>query len=214
MGWMGSRTEWVADHGIPVLLTAITGALSFSHIRDLALHGGQQAWQADALPVAVDAVTVYALRTMLSPKVPARTRAFAWAVFLAFSGISLAANLLDAPMHDVTGYFTAVLPSASFVCVTVIAHFSVHREPEETKSEDTSKQGAKAHKSTTTRSGAPRAAKGSLELAKAWRAANPGGTGKQFAAYAVAQRRAQGLPVPAERTLQNYFSKAAAAACA
>lgn len=118
-------------HAETVFLAVLTGALSFSHIHDMALHHGQGGVRAWAYPLAIDAVTVHALRLLLRPELPALVRVLAWVEFVLFTAASLAVNLLDAPSRDVVGMVMALLPGLAFVLVALIMHLLTHWPSEE-----------------------------------------------------------------------------------
>lgn len=113
-----------------VFLAGVNGALSFSHIHDLALHHGQGGLRAWAYPFAIDAVTVHALRLLLRPELRALVRVLAWVEFVLFTAASLAVNLLDAPSDDVVGMVMALLPGLAFVLVALIMHLLTHQPVE------------------------------------------------------------------------------------
>lgn len=212
MGSVRACAGWISERGVPALLTTITGAQSFSHIRDLALSHGQGAWQADTYPVAVDAVTVYAMGKMLDPDVPRRTRGFAWLVFLAFCVVSLAANLLDSPVHDATGYFTAVLPSASFLSVTVLAHFSAHRKAAAQTQQEPQEQTQEAIPVTSKRpvKNPPTSSRNVVaqqlrERARDFKRAHPDAKASEYVTDATAWLLSQGHGQRSPGTLRNIF---------
>jgi len=205
MRWLSEITQKIAEHGATVFLAVVTGALSFSHIRDLALRAGQGQWQADLYPVAVDAVTVYALRKVLDRTLSGGVRMLAWFVFALFCGISLAANLFDAPVHDLVGYFVAVLPSAAFVVNTLLSHFSAHREEPEVKPATKTKP-ARAKGATKPRS----AVRQELEKLAVAYAANPNATGVAFARQIAAPWLTERGLERSEGSLRNIYRQATA----
>lgn len=74
----------------------IAGALSFSHLHDLALAAGQDGWKAWAYPISVDLLLVAAWRRM-------RTHADnrpAWVWFVIALAASLGANIATAGLLD------------------------------------------------------------------------------------------------------------------
>lgn len=202
---MGGFFGAITEHGATVFLAAVTGALSFSHIRDLALTQGQRGWQADLYPAAVDAITVAALRKLRDPDVRGGTRALAWVVFVFFCGISVAANLLDSPTHNPLGYFVAVIPSVAFLANTLLGHAS-SREEAEPQPEVT--------RETTRRASSGQRAEIAAEKAAAYhafRAKHPDGTAVGFARFCNTWFVGKGLPERSEGTLRNYFGRMARA---
>lgn len=126
MGKARTVAAWVGQNGATTGLALVAGSLSFSHIHDLAAAHGQAGWKAWLYPASVDAVTVYALRMILSPALGRSVRVTAWCTFLLFSAASLAANVLDAPVRDVVGVAVAAAPSLAFLAATVLGHLAAH----------------------------------------------------------------------------------------
>lgn len=194
-GKAGAFFEWIEHDGAPMFMAAVTGALSFSHIRDLALHHSQSQWQADAYPVAVDAITLYALSKVLRPNLSWPVKLFAWAVFLAFCGASLAANLLDAPAHSRSDLFVAVLPSLAFLAATILRRFT---DPAEAPAQQDERKAepepvTKPRRPAASRPKSPGARSASTKIVaqalKDFLAQHPEGNGPQFAKFANARLR-------------------------
>ncbi|WP_371795668.1 DUF2637 domain-containing protein [Streptomyces sp. NBC_01718] len=108
-----------------VLIQAvIAGALSFSHLHDLAEAAGQDGWKAWAYPISVDLLLVAAWRRM---RTHADNRA-AWSWFVIALAASLGANIATAGMLDL-GHVPAWLrilvagwPALAFLGGTLLAH--------------------------------------------------------------------------------------------
>ncbi|MFB7546046.1 DUF2637 domain-containing protein [Streptomyces sp. NPDC056154] len=102
----------------------IAGALSFSHLHDLALAAGQNGWKAWAYPISVDLLLVAAWRRM-------RTHTGnrpAWVWFVIALTASLGANIATAGLLDL-GHVPAWLrilvagwPALAFLGGTLLAH--------------------------------------------------------------------------------------------
>ncbi|WP_405561348.1 DUF2637 domain-containing protein [Streptomyces sp. NBC_01180] len=109
----------------PVLIQAvIAGALSFSHLHDLAQAAGQGGWKAWAYPISVDLLLVAAWRHM-------RTRTdnrAAWIWFVIALAASLGANIATAGLLDLNAVpawlriLVAGWPALAFLGGTLLAH--------------------------------------------------------------------------------------------
>ncbi|MFE4328078.1 DUF2637 domain-containing protein [Streptomyces sp. NPDC056831] len=102
----------------------IAGALSFSHLHDLALAAGQDGWKAWAYPISVDLLLVAAWRRM-------RTHAGnrpAWVWFVIALAASLGANIATAGLLDLDRVpawlriLVAGWPALAFLGGTLLAH--------------------------------------------------------------------------------------------
>ncbi|WP_433417748.1 DUF2637 domain-containing protein [Microtetraspora malaysiensis] len=106
------------DSGPVVVLAAIAGAGSFTHIRDTAAASGQSGWMAWAVAVCVDLTCVMAARERQRDKKAGRARRgwVSWPTLVLVSGIvlSLAANLHQAD-PTVWGWLTAATPAGAFL---------------------------------------------------------------------------------------------------
>ncbi|WP_405684897.1 DUF2637 domain-containing protein [Streptomyces sp. NBC_01387] len=117
----------------PVLIQAvIAGALSFSHLHDLAQAAGQGGWKAWAYPISVDLLLVAAWRHM-------RTRTdnrAAWIWFVIALAASLGANIATAGLLDLAHVpawlriLVAGWPALAFLGGTLLAHTPATAPPE------------------------------------------------------------------------------------
>ncbi|MET8690251.1 DUF2637 domain-containing protein [Streptomyces sp. NPDC004732] len=119
-----------------VLIQAvIAGALSFSHLHDLAEAAGQTGWQAWAYPISVDLLLVAAWRRLRSGG-PSR---LAWCWFLVALVASLGANVATAGFLDMQHppawlrFGVAGWPALAFLGGTLLAHAPGARSPADTK---------------------------------------------------------------------------------
>ncbi|MFC9243234.1 DUF2637 domain-containing protein [Streptomyces sp. NPDC057136] len=108
-----------------VLIQAvIAGALSFSHLHDLAQAAGQDGWKAWAYPISVDLLLVAAWRRM---RTHADNRA-AWIWFVIALAASLGANIATAGLLDLADVpawlriLVAGWPALAFLGGTLLAH--------------------------------------------------------------------------------------------
>ncbi|MFE2055389.1 DUF2637 domain-containing protein [Streptomyces sp. NPDC059446] len=115
-----------------VLIQAvIAGALSFSHLHDLAEAAGQDGWKAWAYPVSVDLLLVAAWRRM---RTHADNRA-AWIWFVIALAASLGANIATAGLLDLGNVpawlriLVAGWPALAFLGGTLLAHTPATPEP-------------------------------------------------------------------------------------
>ncbi|MGW4228937.1 DUF2637 domain-containing protein [Streptomyces sp. NPDC004980] len=102
----------------------IAGALSFSHLHDLAEAAGQDGWKAWAYPISVDLLLVAAWRRM---RTHADNRA-AWIWFVIALAASLGANIATAGLLDLEEVpawlriLVAGWPALAFLGGTLLAH--------------------------------------------------------------------------------------------
>ncbi|WP_371612263.1 DUF2637 domain-containing protein [Streptomyces clavifer] len=115
-----------------VLIQAvIAGALSFSHLHDLAEAAGQDGWKAWAYPISVDLLLVAAWRRM---RTHADNRA-AWYWFVIALAASLGANIATAGLLDLANVpawlriLVAGWPALAFLGGTLLAHTPTTPEP-------------------------------------------------------------------------------------
>lgn len=108
-----------------VLIQAvIAGALSFSHLHDLAQAAGQDGWKAWAYPISVDLLLVAAWRRM---RTHVDNRA-AWVWFVIALAASLGANIATAgllDLGDVPAWLRILVagwPALAFLGGTLLAH--------------------------------------------------------------------------------------------
>ncbi|OUC98892.1 DUF2637 domain-containing protein [Streptosporangium minutum] len=106
------------DSGPILVLAAIAGAGSFTHIRDTATEHGQSGWMAWAVAVCVDLTCVMAARERQRDKQTGRLRdgRISWPTLVLVAGIvlSLAANLNQADPSP-WGWITAATPAGAFL---------------------------------------------------------------------------------------------------
>ncbi|MEU4409492.1 DUF2637 domain-containing protein [Streptosporangium sp. NPDC023963] len=106
------------DSGPVIVLAAIAGAGSFTHIRDTATEHGQNGWMAWAVAVCVDLTCVMAARERQRDKKTGRVRdgLASWPTLVLILGIvlSLSANLHQAEA-SAWGWITAATPAGAFL---------------------------------------------------------------------------------------------------
>ncbi|WP_157255157.1 DUF2637 domain-containing protein [Nonomuraea typhae] len=109
---------WLLDTGPIVVLAAIAGAGSFTHIRATATDHGQTGWMSWAIAICVDLTCVMAARERHHDKRSGRVRhgLASWPTLVLTGGIvlSLAANLQQATPTP-WGWITAATPAAAFL---------------------------------------------------------------------------------------------------
>ncbi|WP_432178869.1 DUF2637 domain-containing protein [Streptomyces sp. NBC_00063] len=115
-----------------VLIQAvIAGALSFSHLHDLADAAGQSGWKAWAYPISVDLLLVAAWRRLRT----ARSDRAAWAWFVIAPIASLGANIATAGLLDldnVPAWLRIVVagwPALAFLGGTLLVHTPADATP-------------------------------------------------------------------------------------
>ncbi|MEO3810706.1 DUF2637 domain-containing protein [Sphaerisporangium sp. B11E5] len=109
---------WLADSGPVIILAAIAGAGSFTHIRDTAIAHGQHGPMAWAVAVCVDLTCVMAARERQRDRKTGRPRTglASWPTLVLAGGIvlSLAANLHQA-QPSAWGWIVAATPAGAFL---------------------------------------------------------------------------------------------------
>jgi Protein of unknown function (DUF2637) len=108
-----------------VLFQAVlTGALSFSHIHDLAATHGQSGWKAWLYPLSVDLLTVAAYRKLTHARTISAPVGLAWVSFLLGLAASLAANVAGSwPDPDrLVSVSLGVWPAVAFLVCTLLSH--------------------------------------------------------------------------------------------
>lgn len=108
-----------------VLFQAVlTGALSFSHIHDLAATHGQSGWKAWLYPLSVDLLTVAAYRKLTHAHATSAPTGLAWVSFLLGLAASLAANVAGSwpdPDRSIS-VSLGVWPAVAFLVCTLLSH--------------------------------------------------------------------------------------------
>ncbi|MDQ0942525.1 DUF2637 domain-containing protein [Streptomyces sp. V1I1] len=122
----------------------IAGALSFSHLHDLAEAAGQTGWKAWAYPVSVDLLLVAAWRRLRTLRDSDAPRRGAWSWFAVALAASLGANIATAGLLDLSDVpdwlriLVAGWPALAFLGGTLLVHSPTleHAEPEPLESVD------------------------------------------------------------------------------
>jgi Protein of unknown function (DUF2637) len=88
------RAIAVAAGGTVVVLAGVAGAISYSHMAELARLHGETGWRAHAFPISVDGIEIVASLVLLAHR-RAGTRAgwLPWAALAAGTAASVAANV-------------------------------------------------------------------------------------------------------------------------
>ncbi|WP_432033182.1 DUF2637 domain-containing protein [Streptomyces antibioticus] len=111
-----------------IVQAVIAGALSFSHLHDLAEAAGQGGWKAWAYPVSVDLLLVAAWRRMREQQRAGRPAGSSRLWFLVALAASLGANVATAGLLDldhVPAWLRVVVagwPAVAFFGGTLLAH--------------------------------------------------------------------------------------------
>ncbi|WP_182888020.1 DUF2637 domain-containing protein [Microbispora sp. H10885] len=131
---MRRLASWLLDTGPVLVLAAIAGAGSFTHIRDTATGHGQTGWMSWAVAVCVDLTCVMAARERQRDKKTGRQRTglVSWPTLVLAGGIvlSLAANLHQAE-PTVWGWLTAATPAGAFlIAVSMLERRAAAPRPE------------------------------------------------------------------------------------
>ncbi len=131
---MRRLAAWLLDSGPVLVLAAIAGAGSFTHIRDTATDHGQDGWMSWAIAVCVDLTCVMAARERQRDKKTGRRRTglASWPTLVLGGGIvlSLAANLQQAEA-SAWGWLTAATPAGAFlIAVSMLERRATGPRPE------------------------------------------------------------------------------------
>lgn len=119
----------LADTSTP--LAIVGGALSFTHIRDIAVLAGQHGWTGWAYPLIVDLITVDAYRRLKRGQDTGASPAMPWTWLVIGVTASLGANIADAVLHAPAGAGTMRLlmcvlvgmwPAVAFVGSMLLRH--------------------------------------------------------------------------------------------
>jgi hypothetical protein len=111
-----------------IIQAVIAGALSFSHLHDLAAAAGQDGWKAWAYPVSVDLLLVAAWRRMRQQQRAGQTAGSPRLWFLVALTASLGANVATAgllDLDDVPAWLRVTVagwPAVAFFGGTLLAH--------------------------------------------------------------------------------------------
>ncbi|WP_433512908.1 DUF2637 domain-containing protein [Nonomuraea sp. CA-143628] len=125
---------WLLDTGPVLVLAAIAGAGSFTHIRDTATEHGQTGWMSWAVAICIDLTCVMAARERQRDNKHGKHRRgpISWPVLVLTGGIvlSLAANLQQAA-PTAWGWITAATPAAAFlIAISMLERRAAHPRPE------------------------------------------------------------------------------------
>ncbi|QGV79895.1 DUF2637 domain-containing protein [Streptomyces ficellus] len=123
----------------------IAGALSFSHLHDLAAAAGQNGWKAWAYPISVDLLLVAAWRQLRALRGTDAPRRSAWTWFAVALAASLGANVATAgllDLNDVPDWLRILVagwPALAFLGGTLLVHTPApeHHEPTPVEAEET-----------------------------------------------------------------------------
>jgi Protein of unknown function (DUF2637) len=101
-------------------LAGIAGAISYSHMRELAVAHGETGWQGHAFPLSVDGIEIVASLVLLTDRRTGRRSGWLpWAALAAGTTSSLAANVAAAGA-DLIGRVVAGWPA--FVLLVAVAN--------------------------------------------------------------------------------------------
>ena len=125
---------WLLDTGPVLVLAAIAGAGSFTHIRDTATEHGQTGWMSWAVAICIDLTCVMAARERQRDKKHGKNRhgLISWPVLVLTGGIvlSLAANLQQAA-PTAWGWITAATPAGAFlIAISMLERRAARPRPE------------------------------------------------------------------------------------
>ena len=111
-------------------LAGIAGAISYSHMRQLAAAHGDTGWHAPAFPLSVDAVEIVASLVLLADRRAARRSGWLpWAALAIGTAASLAANIATAGHGTVSRVIAGWPAVALLIAVKLLSGIFGHRGP-------------------------------------------------------------------------------------
>jgi Protein of unknown function (DUF2637) len=146
---IGMADRWIsrAAAGTVAALAGIAGALSYSHMRQLAQVHGQAGWHAHAFPLSVDGIEIVASLVLLADRRAGRRSGWLpWTALAAGTLGSLAANIATAhpdPIGRVIAGWPAV---ALLLALKLLSGLLDHRVACACTSEDPAEAGGKSTK--------------------------------------------------------------------
>ena len=109
-------------------LAAIAGAISYSHMRQLAAAHGDAGWHAHAFPLSVDGVEIVASLVLLADRRAGhRSGWLPWAALTAGTAASLAANIATADSGTVSRIIAGWPAVALLIAVKLLSGILEHR---------------------------------------------------------------------------------------
>src|SRR5215475_12495983 len=110
-------------------LAGIAGALSYSHMRQLAEAHGNTGWHAHTLPLSVDSVEIVASLVLLADRRTGRRSGWLpWAALLVGTAASLAANVATADPSAISRVIAGWPALALLIAVKLLSGMLEHRD--------------------------------------------------------------------------------------
>ncbi|MBL7261346.1 DUF2637 domain-containing protein [Actinoplanes sp. LDG1-01] len=111
-------------------LAIVAGAISFSHMRELATHHGQLGWKSYAFPISVDGLEIVASLYLVAQRRAGRPTGWVpWLTLIIGTAASLAANVAVGGA-DVVGKLLAGWPALSMLVSVKLLFAMFDHEPE------------------------------------------------------------------------------------
>ena len=109
-------------------LAGIAGAISYSHMRQLAAAHGDTGWHAHAFPLSVDGVEIVASLVLLADRRASRTSGWLpWAALIIGTAASLAANIATADNGTISRIIAGWPAVALLIAVKLLSGILAHR---------------------------------------------------------------------------------------
>ncbi len=127
----GPVDRWIsrAAAGTVAGLASLAGAISYSHMRQLAQQHGQAGWHAQALPLSVDGLEFVASLVLLADRRRGRRSGWLpWAALITGTAGSLAANIASAHPDPVSRIIAGWPAFALLISVKLLSGILEHRE--------------------------------------------------------------------------------------
>src|SRR5215472_11980753 len=127
----GRADQWIRRTATITVagLAGIAGALSYSHMRQLAEAHGNTGWHAHTLPLSVDGVEIVASLVLLADRRTGRRSGWLpWAALLIGTAASLAANVATAQPSTISRIIAGWPALALLIAVKLLSGMLEHRD--------------------------------------------------------------------------------------
>src|SRR6266699_1005616 len=126
----GRADKWISRTATATVagLAGIAGAISYSHMRQLAATNGDTGWHAHAFPLSVDGVEIVASLVLLADRRAGRASGWLpWAALTIGTAASLAANIATADHGSISRIIAGWPAVALLIAVKLLSGILEHR---------------------------------------------------------------------------------------